>query len=188
MNINPVIKFDIDCRVPARETQQRLEEITKKQSFFMLDLGHFHAGDKRRYIGRVREDRFSLRTRARKSLIGFFMHANRQIVISGKIEPRGPWCLVNVVIRPLIDVLITWTLATLTFLYLLYRVTSGYVEEFEWVALALSGMFLFVHIKTYVSVSSQERDYLQSLLGHLTVMPDVQSKSDVAKSWYSRIT
>ena len=89
MNLNPVIKFDIDCRVPAEKAKERLVEITKKLSFFTPDFGQFNATDKRRYIGRIGEKRFSLRTRPRKSLAGFFLHTNRQIVVSGELEPRG---------------------------------------------------------------------------------------------------
>lgn len=187
MNLNPVIKFDIDCRVPAEKAKERLVEITKKQSFFTPDFGQFNATDKRRYIGRIGEKRFSLRTRARKSLAGFFLHTNRQVVISGEIEPRGPWSLVKVVIRPTLDVIISWAFATFAFLYMLWTVMSGQAQHSDWVILAIAGMFLFIHIKTYMWVSSREHKFLQELFATGITMVPGQTPAAVTGDWSNRI-
>ncbi|MEW6412921.1 MAG: hypothetical protein AB1483_10700 [Candidatus Zixiibacteriota bacterium] len=186
MNLNPVIKFDIDCRVPAEKAKERLVEITKKQSFFTPDFGQFNATDKRRYIGRIGEKRFSLKTRPRKSLAGFFLHTNRQIVISGEIEPRGPWSLVKVVIRPTLDVIISWAIATFTILYMLWVVTTEQAQDSDWVVLVMASLFLFVYIKTYMWVSLRERKFLCELFGTGATATLDQTPAQVTSSWSSR--
>lgn len=165
MNLNPIVKFEVESPVRMERVQQRLINVTKVRHPLQPDFSFFSKGDDRRYAGKVLADRFRIRTLPRISLQTFFFHTHRQIVINGKFEDRGPQCLVKVVVRPMIGVLAGWLAVTAGFIMILARVIDGMADLVDWIFLAFFALWVYTSIHIYTSTYIVERAFLEKLFG-----------------------
>lgn len=164
MNLNPIVKFEIDCPIPAENCLRRIESVTDKYHLLKPDLGFSSKQDRQRYVGKVAKGKFRIRTRPVISLQTFFFHNHRQIVISGKLENRGPKCLVNVTIRPITGVLAGWLVVLFGLIMILARIADGLASLVDWIFLAFFAIWVYTSIHVYISSYITERAFLESLL------------------------
>ncbi|UCG62079.1 MAG: hypothetical protein JSV52_01950 [Candidatus Zixiibacteriota bacterium] len=165
MNLNPVVKFDIDCPVPAEQVRQRLLSVTEVRSPLIPDWSFSLKDDSRRYAGKILEDRFRIRTRPRMSLQTFLFHTHRQIVIQGRLEPRGPHSRCQVLIRPMIGVLAGWLAVMAGLILILARVVNGTADLVDWIFLAFFAVWVYTSVHIYISSHIVEKAFLEKLLG-----------------------
>jgi hypothetical protein len=164
MNVNPFIKFQIDCPVSAEEAYHRITSVTRVLKAFVPDCGLFHGDGSPRYVGKLTREKFRLRTRPQLSIPALFFHLNRQIVIHGRIEPRGPRCLIKVLIRPLSNILLGIPLGVVGLMLLMERIIDGSADLIDWVFLGFFAVWVYTSVYFYSSVSAIERSFLESFL------------------------
>lgn len=163
MNMNPIVKFEIDCPESVDGARERLLTVTEVRHPLMPDWSFALKDDVRRYAGKVLQDRFRLRTRPRISLQTFLFHTHRQVVIQGKVEDRGPRSQVRITIRPMIGVLAGWLAVTAGLFMILARVIDGMADLVDWIFLAFFAIWVYTSIHIYMSTYIVERAFLEKL-------------------------
>lgn len=182
MNLNPIIKFDIDCPVTLKRLLERLKSVTSVRHPLKPDFGFFGKDNVHRYAGKVLADRFRIRTLPRISLQTFLFHTHRQIVIHGKVEDRGPRSYVRIVIRPMIGVLAGWLAVTAGLVMILARIIDGFADLVDWIFLAFFAVWVFSSIHIYTSTYIIERAFLEKLLGSPESHPGRESSAQRSSS------
>ncbi len=165
MKLNPIVKFEIECPLPLEQMRKRLLDVTVVQSPLLADWSFASKDDKRRYAGKVLNDRFRVRTRLRLSLQTFLLHTHRQIVIHGRMEPRGLYCHLKVVMRPMIGVLVGWLAVTAGLILILSRIIEGAADLVDWIFLAFFAIWVYTSVHLYNSTQIVERAFLEKHLG-----------------------
>jgi len=165
MNLNPIVKFDIDCPVSVDNARERLLGVTEVRHPLMPEWSFALKDDGRRYAGKVLKERFRVRTRPRISLQTFLFHTHRQVVIHGKMEDRGFMSRIRVTIRPMIGVLAGWLAVMAGLIMILARVIDGMADLVDWIFLAFFAIWAYTSIHIYLSTYIVEKAFLEKLFG-----------------------
>ena len=173
MNLNPIVKFEIDCPATAEKAREKLLTVTDIQHPLMPDWSFSDSDDSPRYAGKVLNDRFRLSTRSRISFQTFFFHTHRQVVIHGVLEDRGPHSMIKVSIRPMIGVLVGWLAVMAGLIMILARVVDGMADLFDWIFLAFFAIWVYTSIHIYISTHIVEKVFLEKLFS----TPDLESRT-----------
>lgn len=172
MNLNPFVKISLDCRVSMEQAWQRLMSVTKEKSrvgFLVPEVGLAFKNDNLRYLGRLDKYRFSLIKRNTALWHGVPYYQHQTVVINGNIKPGPGGCIVNITIRPLLQLIFAWIGCAGLFLGLLAGILkTNYAGGEMFVGMAFSVMVFWVMSLSYRKAIREEHQFLETLFGAKT--------------------